>query len=149
MDNFRLRLNSWTSSNRALAAAFSWLRGGSSALARPTFLLALVLTVPVLVILLAPKLRALQPPNIINVNTISDTPAPGFCTLRQAIANANAESDVSGGDCMAGTGTDTIQFSVNGSIDISGNGTLPKVVNTLTIDGTGQTITVTGADSSK
>ncbi len=147
MNNFRLRLDSWTTSNRAFASTLTWLRSGSSALARPTFLIAMVLMVPGLVILLAPKLRALQPPNIITVNTTSDTPASGFCTLRQAIANANAESDVSGGDCVAGTGTDLIQFSVNGSIDIHSNGTLPKVVNTLRIDGTGQTITVTGADS--
>ncbi len=71
----------------------------------------------------------------------------GFCTLREAIANANAMGEVSGGHCTPGTGTDTINFSVSGTITLGV--TLPTVVSgtTLTIDGTGQTIIVSGGNS--
>src|SRR5689334_21200434 len=51
----------------------------------------------------------------ITVNSTADdaTAGNGQCTLREAINNANAASDTSGGDCTAGTtGTNTINFSV-------------------------------------
>ncbi len=86
--------------------------------------------------------------NTITVTNTTDpasTSGNGFCTLREAINNANAESDTSGGDCAAGTGTDYIKFSVSGTITLVGSG-LPAIQNTLTIDGTGQTITVSGAN---
>jgi len=45
-----------------------------------------------------------------------------------------------------GTSTDTINFSVSGTIALVGS-TLPTILNTLTIDGTGQSITVDGSNS--
>ena len=112
---------------------------------RPIFLLAMVaILVPVSIALLVSRLRAT---NTITVTTTSDTPTTGQCSLREAIANANAEMDTSGGDCPAGTGDDLINFTsgLSGTIDIHVNGTLPSIVNTLTIEGTGATITISGA----
>ncbi len=83
--------------------------------------------------------------NTIIVNNITDpvsVSGNGFCTLREAINNANAESDTTGGDCVAGTGTDTIVFSVSGTITLSSSP--PPIANILTIDGSGQTITIDG-----
>ncbi len=86
------------------------------------------------------------PIGTIIVNTLSDTSpsGDGFCSLREAINNANARTDTSSGDCVTGTGTDTINFSVSGTITLGS--TLPAVQNTLTI-GSGQPITVDGAGS--
>ena len=46
----------------------------------------------------------------LSVNSTSDNliAADGNCTLREAINNANTDSDTTGGDCLAGSGTDTI-----------------------------------------
>jgi CSLREA domain-containing protein len=78
----------------------------------------------------------------ITVNTLSDssTSGDGLCSLREAINNANSASDTTGSDCTAGTGTDTINFSVSGTITLSS--TLPSVLNQLSIDGTGQSIII-------
>jgi CSLREA domain-containing protein len=78
------------------------------------------------------------------VNDLGDntTGGNGKCTLREAITNANANSDTTGGDCAAGSGTDTISFSVSGTIVVSP--TLPSINDDLTIDGSGQSITVSG-----
>lgn len=63
------------------------------------------------------------------------------CTLREAITNANNNSDTTGGECLAGTaGPDIINFSVNGTITLLS--TLPNINDDVTIDGTGQSITV-------
>jgi hypothetical protein len=91
--------------------------------------------------------------NIITVSNTADpasTSGNGFCTLREAIDNANSPgTDTTGGDCAAGTGTDTINFSVSGTITLGS--TLPAIANSspnsLTIDGSGQTITIDGANS--
>jgi CSLREA domain-containing protein len=79
------------------------------------------------------------------VNTTSDVSSPGdgYCSLREAITNTNSPgTDTTGGDCAVGTGHDSINFNVNGTIALGS--TLPVVANnsTLTIDGTGQTITI-------
>src|SRR5438552_4196492 len=52
------------------------------------------------------------------VNDLGDdtTGGNGKCTLREAIANANANSDTTSGDCAAGSGADTISFGVSGTI---------------------------------
>lgn len=39
------------------------------------------------------------------------TGGDGLCTLREAIRNANTDTDTTSGDCAAGTGTDTIVLS--------------------------------------
>ena len=81
----------------------------------------------------------------ITVNSLDD-PNPGttLCVLRDAITAANTKAAVNG--CAAGSGTDTINFSVSGTIDLGS--TLPTITNTppnsLTIDGTGQSITISG-----
>ncbi len=69
-----------------------------------------------------PTATATPTPNVITVNNTTDpssTSGNGFCTLREAINNANAKSDTSGGDCAAGTGNDRIVFSVSGTITLS------------------------------
>jgi len=57
----------------------------------------------------------------ITVNSLADnvTPANAQCTLREAIANANNDSDTTGGDCVAGSGLDTIDLSsLSGTITL-------------------------------
>ena len=100
--------------------------------------------------IVAARASRLHASNTITVNNTTDpvsTSSNGYCTLREAINNANAKTDTSGGDCTAGTGTQTIVFSVSGTITLA-QGTLPSIANivdTVTIDGTGQTITIDGA----
>jgi predicted outer membrane repeat protein len=111
--------------------------------ARPAFIVALLVLVPIGVVLIRSLLRAVPPPppNIITVNTLIDPGTTGVCALRDAITAANTLAAVNG--CPAGTGTDTIHFSVSGTITLGS--TLPTILNTLTIDGIGQAITVSGA----
>jgi uncharacterized repeat protein (TIGR01451 family)/CSLREA domain-containing protein len=80
----------------------------------------------------------------LTVNSLADTTtaADGFCTLREAINNANSDIDTTGGDCTAGSGADTIGFSAGGTITLGS--TLPVIVSDITIDGTGQSVTVSG-----
>jgi len=84
----------------------------------------------------------------ITVTTRADPAgASGTCSLRQAITNANGKNQSGSTNCTAGTGTDTIVFSVTGKITLGS--ALPTITNTspgsLTIDGSGQAITVDGA----
>lgn len=97
-----------------------------------------------LALLVRPNLTAAA---TIIVNALSDSNASGdgLCSLREAITNANAKSDTTTGDCVAGTGDDTIVFNVSGQITLGGP--LPAITNTLTIDGTGQALTVYGANA--
>ena len=81
----------------------------------------------------------------ITVNSVAD-PNPGttLCVLRDAITAANSKAAVNG--CGAGSGTDTINFSVSGTIDLGS--TLPAIVNTLTILGpsaAASAVTISGA----
>ena len=87
----------------------------------------------------------------ITVNSTADntTGSDGECTLREAIINANAIVDMSGGDCMAGTnsGTDTIEFDLGaGPYIITPGSTLPDITSPLIIDGESQLGTDCGAD---
>src|ERR687889_164539 len=54
------------------------------------------------------------------VNSTDDTTVAGDdkCTLREAILNASAGGDTTGGDCAAGSGDDTITFNINGTIEL-------------------------------
>ena len=132
---------------RALSSAVASGLSASRAIVRPGLLVALLIVlVPLCAITIRSELHAST--NTITVNNTTDpatTSGNGFCTLREAIDNANAKSDTTAGDCAAGAGTDTINFSVSGTITL-GSG-LPAIVNTLTIDGTGQTVTIDGASS--
>ena len=76
----------------------------------------------------------------ITVNTLADPGTSGNCSLRAAITAANSETATD--SCVAGTGNDTINFSVTGTITVAS--ILPAIQNTLTIDGTGEAITVSG-----
>jgi CSLREA domain-containing protein len=82
----------------------------------------------------------------IHVDSLADITGAGdgACTLREAITNANANSDTSGGDCAAGSGEDTITFGVSGTLTLGA--TLPAITapEALTIDGTGQVVTISG-----
>lgn len=84
------------------------------------------------------------------VDSLGDaaTAADGSCTLREAIGNANADTDVTSGDCPAGSGTDTITFSVSGTITLSA-GAL-ALSDPVTIDGsTSAGITISGNNADR
>ncbi|MGD0075802.1 MAG: choice-of-anchor Q domain-containing protein, partial [Candidatus Binataceae bacterium] len=140
----------WRGLTRRSKHALEWSMRASGAFARPSILAALlVVLVPLSVILIHPSLHASV--NTITVNTLSDSSPPGdhLCSLREAIDNANSASDTTSGDCIAGTGNDSIVFSVSGTISLTS--TLPAVANaspvSLTITGDGQDITIDGANS--
>jgi hypothetical protein len=66
------------------------------------------------------------------VNSLADPGAKGICALRDAITAANTKTATNG--CTAGTGKDTIRFSVTGTILLAS--TLPQVTDLqLTING--------------
>ena len=83
------------------------------------------------------------------VNDLNDNTTSGntFCTLREAINNANSDSDTTTGDCAPGSGADTINFSVSGTITLAS--TLPSITDTtgLTIDAQTQKVTISGNDA--
>lgn len=85
----------------------------------------------------------------ITVNSIGDAAATdGQCTLREAISNAQTNSDATGGDCAAGAGDDTINFSLSGTILLGS--TLPTITiagGALTIDGTGRSVIIDGQNA--
>src|SRR5690242_17719940 len=83
--------------------------------------------VGVLLLVLLPFCTAIIPvnagANVIQVTNTTDpasTSGNGFCTLREAIDNANTPTDTTGGDCAVGNGTDTINFGsgVSGTITL-------------------------------
>ena len=86
------------------------------------------------------------PPVVITVNTLLDetTFGDGLCSLREAITNANDNAQTFP-ECAAGIGADAIAFTVSGTITLGSS--LPAINDDLTIDGGGQSITVSGNDS--
>lgn len=80
------------------------------------------------------------------VNTTGDTDNGGdsVCSLREAITAAN--SDANYHECTgSGFGAETITFSVSGTITL---GTaLPTISDSVTVDGSGQSVTISGNDS--
>ena len=107
----------------------------------------LVVLMPLSVIMIQSELHATG--NTITVNTTDDPGTPSECSLRAAINNANNKTSDANSTCAAGTGQDTINFSVSGPIILSS--TLPAIANTspgnLTIDATGQAISINGFNS--
>ena len=82
-----------------------------------------------------------NPQATITVNSTADSAVSGdrACTLREAIANANADADTTGGDCAAGAGNDMIAFAIaSGPQSIAMTGALPAISDPLVIDGTTQ-----------
>jgi CSLREA domain-containing protein len=80
---------------------------------------------------------------IVNTNADNTTAGDGFCTLREAITNANADSDTTSGDCIAGSGMDSITFAANYTITLAGSN-LPDITDTdgMTITGNGASNTI-------
>ncbi len=78
----------------------------------------------------------------LTVNTAADSTnaGDGSCTLREAIANANADADLSGGDCHGGSGEDRIFFAIPGAgpHTIVPLTALPNITGPVIIDGTTQ-----------
>ncbi len=81
---------------------------------------------------------------IIVTTTADEQTANGQCSLREAIINANNNNQSGSTDCAAGSGADTITFSVSGTITLSSQ--LPSITDAagLTIDGAGQSVTISG-----
>ena len=130
---------------RGLSRAIPSGLGRSRAKVRPGLLVVLLLVLaPVCLFLSQSRLHASG--NTITVNTIDDPGNSTECSLRAAINNANNKISDANSTCAAGTGQDTINFSVSGEIALSS--TLPAIANAspgnLTIDATGQAISING-----
>ncbi len=78
----------------------------------------------------------------------------GSCSLREAVSNANSDSQVfpSLGECAAGSGADAILLGVDVTLDAvdntaDGNGAngLPAVTSTIVVEGGGHTLSRDGA----
>jgi hypothetical protein len=70
----------------------------------------------------------------ITVNSLADPGALGICALRDAITAANSQTRVNG--CRAGSGNDTINFSVSGTIQFAVPGAALEITDSqLTING--------------
>jgi hypothetical protein len=70
------------------------------------------------------------------VDDASDLPIMA-CTLREALNSA--DSNTANGTCSAGSGFDTITFSINNTF-IPLTSPLPQITTRMIIDGTGQSI---------
>ena len=152
MELVRLWCKRWSSAferlSRSLFHGPASFFGVSRAIVRPGMLIVLlVVLVPVSVIMIQSELHATG--NTITVNTTDDPGTPTECSLRAAINNANNKTSDANSTCAAGTGQDTINFGVSGEITLGS--TLPAIANTspgnLTIDATGQGITINGLNS--
>jgi len=82
----------------------------------------------------------------ININSLADTSgSSSICTLRDAIASANADKAVGG--CSAGSGSDTLLLSSDLSRQtLSLTSELPTVTSSVTVDGKGNNITISGGN---
>ncbi|MGD0073656.1 MAG: choice-of-anchor Q domain-containing protein, partial [Candidatus Binataceae bacterium] len=84
---------------------------------------------------------------VVNTTVDDSTPDDGLCSLRKAITNANNAAQTFT-ECNTGTGFDSITFSVSGTIYL---GSTLSIANaspgSLSIDGSGQNITIDGADT--
>jgi CSLREA domain-containing protein len=95
-------------------------------------------------------------PNTITVTAFNDdlTAGNGECSLREAVNNANADADTTGGDCAAGSGWDTILLSSGTysltipSTDEDNNldGDLDVITGSITFQGAGEGLTIIDAN---
>lgn len=79
------------------------------------------------------------------VNSSADVVAnDGVCTLREAITNANGDSQLfaTAGECAAGSGADTITFADDYTITLTAE--LPTTSSNITISGAGRSVTIQG-----
>lgn len=84
----------------------------------------------------------------ITVNTLTDenNTNAAACSLREAINNANNDNAASGAGCVAGSGTDSIVISVNGTI--TPTSVLPTISTSMSITGNGANLlTVSGGNA--
>jgi len=101
-------------------------------------------------LLAAPALHAA----LLTVTTTADDllPGDGRCSLREAVLNANQDTDTTRGDCQAGSGADTIvvpsgAYPASGGLEVtddltlSGSGADSTSIDALEV---GNAITVTG-----
>jgi CSLREA domain-containing protein len=73
--------------------------------------------------------------------TTDDTTSDGSCTLREAVLAANGSP--ANTDCGADGGMPyTVSFAISGTITLGS--TLPNIARNMTIDGAGQSVTVSG-----
>lgn len=73
------------------------------------------------------------------VNSSADVVSnDGVCTLREAITNANSDSQLfaTAGECAAGSGADTITFADDYTITLTAG--LPTTSSNITISGVGR-----------
>jgi hypothetical protein len=83
----------------------------------------------------------------ITVNTVSDNPSPQ-CTLRDAVASANANSNQGNCHGSGAYGKDTIRFSVTGDVQLTGAaGGQIQLSSKMTIQGPGQSNLAVKGDS--
>lgn len=81
------------------------------------------------------------------MNSAADTIASdGFCTLREAITNANADDQSGSTDCAAGSGADAITFAADYTITLVGS-QLPDITSEITITGNGAANTIIQANA--
>lgn len=96
-----------------------------------------------------------QAQTTINVNSTADVLSDdGECTLREAILNANSDSDTTDGDCPAGTGKDTIVLpagrfvlEIGGIFEDGGSFGDLDIWDSVIIQGQSTAATVIDADS--
>jgi hypothetical protein len=89
------------------------------------------------------------PGMVISVTTTNPAANPGdiFCSLIEALDNANSDSDTSGGDCPAGSGPDTIELGMGAVYTLTavhnttdGANGLPSITSEIVINGDNSTI---------
>lgn len=97
----------------------------------------------------------IEPPILVTTTADNATAGDGACTLREAITNANSNTDTTGGDCTAGAAasTDLIAFGIPGAgpHTIAPTAALPALTDPVVVDGTTQSgttcgVTFTGRD---
>ncbi|MFT7581152.1 MAG: hypothetical protein ACI9MR_002826, partial [Myxococcota bacterium] len=71
----------------------------------------------------------------------------GSCSLREALMNANADMDLTGGDCAAGAGPDTVILQLGATYTFTGPdnwwfgpNALPAIMSDVTVEGNGAVI---------
>jgi len=78
---------------------------------------------------------------VVNSNADNITGGNALCTLREAIANSNANGDTTGGDCIAGTGADSISFNAPMIITLAlGQMVILDTTAATTINGAGTVV---------
>jgi hypothetical protein len=91
-------------------------------------------------ILLLPQVAL---PKMIKVDGTDSTIAnDGICSLREAINNANSDTDTTGGDCKAGSGQDKIMLKHDVTLTVVDNGDrgLPEISTDIKFDGHNRTV---------